>query len=355
MGGVLTGIANFLTPALQVHGAYKQQADLEADQAQRKQGTEAGVDSMLSTLGPEYEWARQARKSGMPADEIIHTIGGPVGKQLQDTYQQHKMQELFANPEDFKNPAKIQQAAMAGVIPWGDAMKMLQPAGFKPGAKLATFLSEKGITPPQWDAMPQEAKQPLIDEFDRVAGGEGTTLKPLYDSKTGDTNLTYVPKSGPAGTSVGKVTPRAGASMQADEATAVDSLRQIGQGISKMKNADSDMPTWGPYIALKMGKSIDPDMMSTLGEVSVLNTTLTGMVLRTWGSRNVGVAQEIINLHVPKIGDSPKLLNEKIRDWLRPGGYMDQYRKMAGEIPPGTALPGFATEPEAAPDDLREY
>lgn len=354
MGGVLTGIANFLTPALQVHGAYKQQADIEADQAKRKQGTEAGIDAMLSTLGPEYEWARQARKSGMPADEIIHTIGGPIGKQLQDTYQQHKMQELFANPDDFKNPAKIQQAAIAGVIPWGDAMKMLQPTGFKPGAKLATFLSEKGVTPPQWDAMPEEAKKPLIAEFDKVAGGEATTLKPIYNPKDGTVNWTYEPKSGPAGTSVGQQQPRMGATAQADEASTRDGLKELGSTIDTMKMGNSSMPTWGTYAKMKAGLSVDPSDLQMLGQISVLNATMIGLVSRSWGSRNVGAAQEIINLHVPKVGDSPKLIKQKIQEWLRPGGYLDQYRKMSGEIPPGQALPGYATEPEA-PDDLREY
>jgi len=348
MGGVLTGIANFLTPALQVHGAYKQQADIEADQAKRKQGTEAGVDAMLSTLGPEYEWARQARKSGMPADEIIHTIGGPVGNQLRDTYQQHKMQELFANPDDFKNPAKIQQAAMAGAIPWSDAMKILQPAGFKPGAKLATFLSEKGITPAQWDAMPPESKQSIVDQYNEASGNE-TTLKPIYDPKSGDVNWTYVPKTGKAGTSVGQQQPRMGATQQAEEATTRVGLQELASTIDKTKAGDSGMPTWGTYAKMKAGLPVDQDSLQMLGQVSVLNTTMTGLVLRSWGSRNPVAAQEIINLHVPKVGDSPKLLKQKIQEWMRPGGYLDQYKQMSG------ALPSVPTGEESAPDDLREY
>jgi hypothetical protein len=62
--------------------------------------------------------------------------------------------------------------------------------------------------------------------------------------------------------------------------------------------------------------------------------------MRSWGTRNVAAAAEVIRLHVPKPEDSPDLINQKIDWWQRVG--LNQYKTMLGAAP-GSANPSEGT------------
>lgn len=125
MGGVLTGIANVLAPALQVHGAYKQQADLEGEQARQKAEKDKSVDALLGTLGPEYEPLRQARKAGMSGEDLRAILGPKVGEQFEEKYKAQKFGAIMEGPGDM--PSKIMRAMSESLIDPKDALGFLKP------------------------------------------------------------------------------------------------------------------------------------------------------------------------------------------------------------------------------------
>ena len=186
MAGVLTGIANFLTPALQVAGPYKQLNDLTAEQDKRKAGTEAGVDAMLSTLGPEYEPFRQARKAGMSAQDVESIIGGPLGSALRDRALQSQQAAIVNNP-DLSREEKAAKLAAIGGITGSEYLTATKPNVPKISGTLGALIAERGITPEQYMKMPQPMRDQWQAEADKrtisLAGQKtGAETKERFDT-----------------------------------------------------------------------------------------------------------------------------------------------------------------------------
>lgn len=173
-------------------------------------------------------------------------------------------------------------------------------------------------------------------------GGGDTELKQVYHHETGTTTWDYVPKTGAAGTSAGEVRPPMGSNAIADANAASEGLTELQDDIKGLNLTPGQewMPNWATVARQKLGfASDDPRITDMLAQVSVINTTLTGMVMRSWGTRNVAAAQEVIRLHVPTPSDSPKLINQKIDWWQKYG--LQQYKTMLGATPDsgkGTAV-----------------
>ena len=175
-------------------------------------------------------------------------------------------------------------------------------------------------------------------------GGAGdTTLKQVYHPETGKTLWEYVPKTGAVGASAGEVRPPMGANAIADADATSQGLSALQADIKSLKftPGQSRLPSWLTVMRQKAGFAADdPRLTDMLAQVSVINTTLTGMVMRSWGTRNVAAAAEVIRLHVPKPEDSPDLINQKIDWWQRVG--LNQYKTMLGAAP-GSANPSEGT------------
>ena len=172
------------------------------------------------------------------------------------------------------------------------------------------------------------------------SAGEGTELRQVYDPVKGTTSWQYVPKSGAVGSSAGEVRPPMGANAIAESNATNMGLSQLKDQV-KALGPSSGVPNWSRVALQKLGlASADPRITDMLGQVSVINTTLTGLVMRSWGSRNAKAAQEMIDLHVPKPTDSPALIMQKIDDWQKPGGYLDQYKVMMGAEGGGSTSAG---------------
>lgn len=328
-------LANVFVPTAQTLGTYQQLNQIEQEQMARKASRERGIDAILADLGPEYEVFRKARAAGMSDDDLVPLIGGDIGKNIRASFVAKKAADIANSPGTYQD--KVNRALASGLITADQAMGFLKP----PSAN-SEFDQYRAAHPEM--GVDQAVK--TFANIHKADPAESTELKPIYNTKDGTVNWTYVPKGGAAGTSVGQQQPRMGASPQAEEATTRVGLQDLSATIGRMKADTSAMPTWTTYAKMKAGLPVDQDSLAMLGQVSVLNTTLTGLVLRSWGSRNPVAAQEIINLHVPKVGDSPKLLKQKIQEWLKPGGYLDQYRQMSGELPASTG---------EAPADIEEY
>lgn len=234
------------------------------------------------------------------------------------------------------------------------------------GPKEPKVPSFESATFEEWSKRPENAGKSRLD-FDaekarltHVAGaGGGTVLKEVYDKTTGTTSWKRVPKEGPAGETVGEVRPPMGANPIADMNATVDGLVNLKANINSLGLTPAEMkrPNWLNVWRQKAGFApSDPRLTDTLAQVSVLNTTLTGLVMRTWGTRNVGAAQEVIKLHVPQVEDSAELWQQKADWWQNVG--INQYRTMlsGGPMPPPEAggafmLPGM-TPPPVPKDEL---
>ena len=183
-------------------------------------------------------------------------------------------------------------------------------------------------------------------------GASETELKQIYDPKTGKTRWTYEPKTGAAGTSIGEVRPPMGANAIADADATSMGLHDLKQNIKSLKLAPTQaaLPNWATVLRQKAGfAASDQKVTDMLAQVSIINATLTGLVMRSWGSRNPTAAQEVIDLHVPKPTDSPSLINQKIDWWMRKGGGLDQYKLMMGAESLGTIPSESGDESDTPP------
>jgi hypothetical protein len=357
MGGFLRNMAPFAAVLQGQQQAQQQQISdqlnrallmgkLQDMQTQQKalSGTSPDEQQFLNLGGNVKDWtSRQERttKASSMADQMYQDAMDPSkpAQERMDLFQ--RAANMRAHPELIDLPENQRYGSGATKTP--------------PPKPFHTFSTAEGEQAFEgYDA----SGNPIIN---RVGGnkpssaGAGTELRQIYDPVKGTTSWQYVPKSGPAGSSAGEVRPPMGSNAIAESSATNMELSQLKTSLNAL-GASSGVPNWGRVALQKMGlASADPRMTDMLGQVSVINTTLTGLVMRSWGSRNAVAAQKMIDLHVPKPEDSPALIMQKIDDWQKPGGYLDVYKVMMGATGGDAGGVGPAAGPAAGPADAGKF
>ncbi len=263
------------------------------------------------------------------------------GASIQDW---QKRQAITGRVQNWKNI--IGQALIDPDRPLAEKKKLLSiyggidensdPADIEKQLKDFAGLGEKPTQPNEMNLWLAQHPGKTVDDYitAKRAPKDETELKQVYHPETGKTLWEYVPKTGTIGASAGEVRPPMGANAIADADATSQGLTALQADIKSLNFTPSQMrmPSWLTVMRQKAGFAAeDPKLTDTLAQVSVINTTLTGMVMRSWGTRNVAAAAEVIRLHVPKPEDSPDLINQKIDWWQRVG--LNQYKTMLGAAP----------------------
>lgn len=340
MAGFLNALS-FLAPVGQTLGPAMQIGARQAQAEDQRQKSQNAFGKLLDNLGPEYEPFRQWFKAGGAPHDVMAGIGGPIGERLQQQHKTELTNQILSDPK--LSPAEKNQRLFENNLISGESfMKTLtatQPQQ-KVTGNFNDFLALKGLTLDDFNKKSPAEKQALLPEFEQFkwkqtgggAGGDDIEWKSLFNPKTGNIELTAVPKHARPGTIAGLGAPRAGSSAQAEVTTAQTNLQDIGQTLKSIKGGISSVPMWATVYKMRAGLPVDANDSRLLGQVSTLQTSLVGLVMRSWGSRNAQAAKDFIDLHVPKPGDSPALINQKVQEWTRPGGYLDLYRGMSGMV-----------------------
>ena len=290
----------------------------DAQEQRDMMGTLRPEDQRALILGEPYADIQKRQAVGGRIQQWKNVIGQALIDPNRSTDEKQKLLQIYGTIDENTDPGDLEKQ-----------MKDFTGIGEKPQAQ--DDFQKYYSTLPKGTPMLQAWQQWKGAE---KGGASDTTLKQIYDPKTGNTNLTYVPKSGAAGTSVGLVRPPMGANAIADADAASDGMVELQQNIKdlNLSQEQAKMPNWWAVGRQKLGFSAgDPKLTDMLAQVSVINTTLTGMVMRSWGTRNVGAAQEVIRLHVPTPTDSPDLINQKLDWWQKVG--LRQYKTMLGAAP----------------------
>jgi len=351
MAGFLSALS-YLAPIGQTLGP---QMQIGARQAELEQQRTA-FGKMLDQLGPEYEPFRQYYKAGGTPHEVSAAIGGPIGEQLRQQHTSSEINRIMNDPT--LSPAQRNQQLFASNLISGESfMKSLTTPEAKTSANMRDFLAFHGLTMEDFQKKPDAEKKALQDQFEqfvhpKTAGaGDAIEWKPLYDEKTGQYNLTAIPKAAPVGTIIGQMGPKGGGANPVQEMAATKfGFNQLSSMIDKLPSGQK-IPTWGEVVKMRAGLPLTNQMVALVGQMSVIGTNLTGLVARAWGTRNIGAVQDFIRLHTPQAGDSPALAKQKLEEWTRPGGYLDQYGIMIGTVPQSGPPMGGGGAPGGPPND----
>lgn len=280
---------------------------------------------------------RAAMKTLSPEDQRAMQLGEPYAD-IQ------KRQAVTGRVQNWKN--MIGQALIDPDRPMDEKKKLLSiygsidensdPSDVEKQLKDFAGLGEKPTQPNELGLWLQQHPGKGVDDYiaAKRAPKDETELKQVYDPTKGTTAWTYVPKTGTVGSTAGEVRPPMGANAIADADAASAGMTELQQDIKNLNLSpgQASMPNWWAVGRQKLGFGAgDPKLTDMLAQVSVINTTLTGMVMRSWGTRNVSAAQEVIRLHVPTPTDSPELINQKLDWWQRVG--LRQYKTMLGATP----------------------
>ena len=359
MGGFLNALS-FLAPVGETLGGAANQLNYQAQQ-QRAQ------TDLLKSLGPEYQPLIDYAQAG--GHNVLELLGGNVGKDIQQKFASQRMAEIMQQPGD--RLTNLWQAAGEGLISSDDVMnygikdeelkieerKAAMAGGvFKPTGDEANFLSRKGITGEEWQMMGEDARQAVFrgapDGFsynDFLGEKAGYEMKPVSHPETGETTYQYMPKRPGAGVPIetgAQVTPRQGGNPQQMLYTSRQAMQDLTKILQDTGRSGDSTPMWQDAVKRWIGVPIDQTDNEIINQQSLLETNLTGMVARAWGTRNIKMAKDMTTYHIPKAGESPAATEQKMQDWLRSGGFFDKYlQAVGGKVDPATMTADISPTP----------
>src|SRR5215471_7283809 len=382
MGGFLGALGAIKKAGIDIGRTWQNYNTVKQQQANR-----AAFGSAIDALppDPEYDLMRQMHKAGASPEAVLQIAHSTIGEQLQKDWDARRWQD-FVGPGGIKEltPDKIWEVVGRRIFTPDKAMKYqdellkykieeqkLAASGQpKLSANFATFLATRNLTQEDLKNMSDPDRAKLTKDFEQMfnIGPGATTLKTVHRYDTGEDEITAVQAHPELGTVVGVAKPPVGGNPMHLLNAVNTGMQQTLELLKPM--GDSKLPLQLPQVLISHGVAPSKQYVELSDQVGAVYTTLTTMIMRAGGFRNVAAATEFMNTHVPRPGvDSPELIRDKLEQWMKPGpgGLMNQYREMLGAnmyavpnaaggldavpMPPPAAGEGVPAEP---PDDLSD-
>jgi hypothetical protein len=152
---------------------------------QQRAVSQQAFDKLIGDI-PGYESLSEAVKAGMPAQDALAVLKGPVGDEMRQKYQTQQLQKIFQKPEDYRDPDKLRTASLQNLLPPEVQAKVWSTE--EPKSEFERYITDvRGESLDAFRALPEKERDQALTDFEGITAKKGQ--QPIGPGSTGDPGM----------------------------------------------------------------------------------------------------------------------------------------------------------------------